>query len=155
MREYDVFNDSADLVNVLKERPGVSKVSGLNKIKHSDEVAEIYLFFDGDFKKQDPKNNQSLEEQCAAIRKMIAYFSDETKGKLYINYPMIKSFRYFKKELLDYDHKDYIVDVLIGHKFKELAANDSIFKNFKNICFDFDGKENLKFPKTEVLRIFQ
>lgn len=151
MKEYDVFNDSADLVNVLKETsPKNSEDSGLNKIKHSDEVSEIYLFFDCDFKKQDIKNKQSLEDQYVAIKEMIAYFSDETRGKLYINYPMIESFRYFKKELPDYDYKDYVVDVLIGRKFKELAANDSIFKNFKNICFDLDGKGNLKVPEPEI-----
>ena len=55
-----------------------------------------------------------METQNEKIKEMLELFDNETeKGKLYINYPMVESIRYFKKELPDEDYIDHQVDVVV------------------------------------------
>lgn len=144
LKEYDVLNDAADIVNVLREQsskhPCVN--SEFYKIKHSDEVSQIYLFFDYDLNGKDKAF--SIDEQNAQIAAMLEYFDDESKGRLYVSYPMVESFRYFKKPLPDENYKDYAVDARIDGKFKELVQNDSYYKNLKELCFNLDKSGRLK-----------
>lgn len=151
MKRYDLLDGSADLVNILKEELSKhpNNQSDLDKISHSDQVAEIYLFFDCDLKKIDDKNKITIEEQCNAIKELLEYFSDESNGKLYINYPMIESFRYFKSVLPDLDYKDYTVDALIDGDFKNIAGQHSIFKNYKNLCFNKSKSGFIQIPQNQ------
>lgn len=95
-----------------------------------DEFSEIYLFFDYDIKKPDEYNKDSLKTQNEKIKEMLELFDNETeKGKLYINYPMVESIRYFKKELPDEDYYTYTINLFIGKEFKRKAHNSSHYKN--------------------------
>lgn len=105
MRELDVFDediDSADIVQVLKEQllNSPNQQDELNRIENSNSISEVYLFFDYDLKRIDDKNRLTVDEQNLRIRELLEYFDNETEhGKLFINYPMIESIRYFKKRI--------------------------------------------------------
>ncbi len=89
----------ADIKAVLSERITDSAI----KERLADKYTYTYLVFDldphnvGEEQKETPK---SLKEIIAAnierVREMTDYFTDETdpaKGKIYINYPMMESYR--------------------------------------------------------------
>lgn len=122
-----------DLVGLLKENekkhPELKKK--LEDYK-SDEFSEIYLFFDYDIKKIDGYNKDSLETQNEKIKVMLDFFNNETvNGKLYINYPMVESIRYFKRELPDEDYYTYTTNLFIGKNFKDETNNFTYYKNKK------------------------
>lgn len=150
----DVLDDSVDLVNVLKEDAINHKKSNteLDKIKYSSEISEIFLFFDYDLRKQDEKNKLTIEEQNTKILKLFNYFENgsldsERNGiKLYINYPMIESYRFFKKELPDEDFKNYTFDLLSEKSFKQIVSEESFYQNLKYLCFDIKKSGEVKSP---------
>lgn len=139
MRDLDVFEDEdADIVRLLKqEAEKHSEIPNtLSQFEDSDAFSEIYLFFDYDIKQQDKYNTESIEDQNKHIQEMIDFFDDETEnGKLYINYPMVESIRYFKNPLPDTDFYTYTTDLFVGKKFKQLANDDSFYKNLDFITF--------------------
>lgn len=140
-------DDDLDLVGLLKEnetkRPELEKK--LEKYNR-DEFSEIYLFFDYDIKKTDKHNKDSLEAQNEKIKEMLEFFDNETgNGKLHINYPMVESIRYFKKELPDENYYTYTTNLFIGRKFKEDTNNFSHYKNLDFItCKDKNQQSNWK-----------
>ena len=91
LEEYE-FN--ADIKKILMElHPECSEVL-------SQKFAYTYLFFDLDphhTKKDESRTvDQIICENIEKIKEMAAYFTDETDptiGKLYINYPMLESYR--------------------------------------------------------------
>lgn len=152
IKEYGVFDGSINLINVLKEEAAKHKEikSDLDKIKYSYEVSEIFLFFDYDIRKQDEKNKLSIEEQNAKILELFSYFENESLDserngiKLYINYPMIESYRFFKKELPDEDFKNYTFDLLSEKHFKQIVSEESYYQNLKYLCFDMKKSGDLR-----------
>ena len=154
MKDLDVFEyENSDIVRLLKEEaekhPEVPNT--LEQFEDSDAFSEIYLFFDYDIKKQDNNNRESLEIQNAHIQEMLCYFDDETgNGKLYINYPMVESIRYFKNPLPDNDFYTYTADLFICKKFKQLANDDSFYKNLDFITFKIKKNTLEICPVTEI-----
>lgn len=155
----DELDDSVDLVNVLKEEAIAHKKTNtdLDKIKYSSEISEIFLFFDYDIRKQDEKNKLTIEQQNAKILELFNYFENgsinsERNGiKLYINYPMIESYRFFKKELPDEDFKNYTFDLMSEKSFKQIVDEESYYKNLKYLCFDLNKSGDLKIPEDKEL----
>ncbi|MGP1454483.1 MAG: hypothetical protein ACTTJ7_01795 [Treponema sp.] len=143
MKQHDSFNDTgSDIVQLLKEelsKNGADNV--LKDIKDGDVFSEIYLFFDYDLHSPDKINKMSIDEQNNNITEMLEYFNDETgNGKLYINYPMVESIRYFKKALPDDDYIHYTVNLQSKKSFKELANEESFYKNLDFISFKMNKK---------------
>lgn len=154
MKELDAFDDdidSADIVQVLKEQLANSpnpQDDELSKIENSDSISEVYLFFDYDLKQKDDKNKLSVKEQNSQINELLEYFDNETEhGKLFIDYPMVESIRYFKKELPDEDYVTYVTDMFIGKGFKK-EAGETFYKNFDFISFNLNKNNDLKIPLT-------
>ena len=154
MKELDAFDDdidSADIVQVLKEQLANSpnpQDDELSKIENSDSISEVYLFFDYDLKQKDDKNKLSVKEQNSQINELLEYFDNETEhGKLFIDYPMVESIRYFKKELPDEDYVTYVTDMFIGKGFKK-EAGETFYKNFDFISFKLNKNNDLKIPLT-------
>ena len=126
MKSLDVFGDSADIVSLLKTRDESKK---LLQNYNSSDFSEIYLFFDYD------AIQNKLTDCNTTIKELLKYFSNETeKGKLYINYPMVESIRYYKNALPDPDYYEYTVSATVGSNFKKLADNDSKYKNLDFLC---------------------
>lgn len=146
------LDDSVDLVNVLKEEAIAHKKANteLDKIKYSSEISEIFLFFDYDIRKQDEKNKLTIDQQNAKILELFNYFesgsiNSERNGiKLYINYPMIESYRFFKKELPDEDFQNYTFDLMSEKSFKQIVNEESFYKNLNYLCFDLNKSGELK-----------
>ncbi len=83
----DVF---VDLVGALKEKAP----DNCDKSIFEEKFSEIYLIFDADFQDNNFKEHK--------IRKMTEFFTDQfDNGKLYINYPMVESYRHHDKFNLD------------------------------------------------------
>ena len=158
IKEYGVFDGSVNLINVLKEEAAKHKEvkSDLDRIKYSYEVSEIFMFFDYDIRKQDEKNKLTIEQQNAKILELFNYFENESLDserngiKLYINYPMIESYRFFKKELPDEDFKNYTFNLMSERSFKEIVGEESYYKNLKYLCFDLNKYGELKIPDDKV-----
>ena len=159
IKEYGVFDGSVNLINVLKEEAAKHKEvkSDLDRIKYSYEVSEIFMFFDYDIRKQDEKNKLTIEQQNAKILELFNYFENESLDserngiKLYINYPMIESYRFFKKELPDEDFKNYTFDLMSEKSFKKIVGDESYYKNLKLLCFDLRKSGELKIPEDIVI----
>lgn len=158
IKEYGVFDGSVNLINVLKEEAAKHKEvkSDLDRIKYSYEVSEIFMFFDYDIRKQDEKNKLTIEQQNAKILELFNYFENESLDserngiKLYINYPMIESYRFFKKELPDEDFKNYTFDLMSEKSFKKIVGEESYYKNLKYLCFDLHKSGELKIPEDKL-----
>lgn len=154
MKELDAFDediDSADIVAVLKEQlaNSQSQQDELAKIESSDSISEVYLFFDYDLKRIDELNKLSVEEQNLQIKELLDYFDNETEhGKLFIDYPMVESIRYFKKELPDEDYVTYVTDMFIGKAFKKEAA-ETFYPSLQFIAFNLNKSNELKIPLTK------
>lgn len=152
IKSYGVFDGSINLINVLKEEAAKHKEikTDLDKIKYSYEVSEVFMFFDYDIRKQDKKNKLTTEEQNKRLLRLLNYFENESLDserngiKLYINYPMIESYRFFKKELPDEDFKDYTFDLLSKKSFKQIVNDESFYQNLKYLCFDLNKSGELR-----------
>lgn len=157
IKEYGIFDGSVNLINVLKEEAAKHKEvkSDLDRIKYSYEVSEIFMFFDYDIRKQDKKNKLTIEQQNAKILELFNYFENESLDserngiKLYINYPMIESYRFFKKELPDEDFKNYTFDLMSEKSFKQLVNEESFYQNLKYLCFDMKKSGEIKSTEDE------
>lgn len=65
---------------------------------------------------------------------MLEFFDNEKENiKIYVNYPMVESIRYFKKKLPDEDYYTYTTNLFVGKKFKEDTNNLSHYKNLEFI----------------------
>lgn len=87
--------------------------------------SEVYLIFDFDF--QAPQYDENK------ISEMVKFFDNETEyGKLYINYPMIESFKHFIT-LPDYNFNSYKVDKNDCITYKHKIDSISAIKHFNDI----------------------
>lgn len=153
------LDETVDLVNVLKEDAAKHKKinTDLNKIKYSTEVSEIFLFFDYDIRPIDEKNKLSIEEQNKRILELFQYFENddplsERNGiKLYINYPMLESYRYFKLPLPDEKYREYMFQISDGN-FKHKVNEFSDYKNLKYLCYNINQSGLLKIPEDEKIK---
>ncbi|WP_448677489.1 hypothetical protein [Delftia acidovorans] len=111
----------------------------INKEKLKDisrvNVSEIYLFFDYD--------GHSSTADDEKLGSMLDFFNEETgRGKLYINYPMVESFKHLGENI----------------KFHELSVNCRNNINYKNIV-NLEGcnsyKDLRKFDKNKWSKVIE
>ena len=91
LKEYE-FN--ADITQVLSTLNSVDPQD--KEILTNNSFAYTYLIFDTDLQHYDINDENLLSRWLNDIREMIAHFNDETDptiGKMYVNYPMVESFR--------------------------------------------------------------
>lgn len=127
---YDEMSKDSglDIIELIKEKAKQKKdMYNYSKLS-AGGFSEVYLIFDFDF--QAPQYNpQKIED-------MIDFFDNETEhGKLYINYPMIESFKHFK-EIPDKDFNNYKVNKDECLKYKEEIGNISAIPHFSDINED-------------------
>ena len=108
----------------------------------SHNFAYTYLIFDCDAHHSEYKDKRSItkivEDNFKRLKRMIKYFNNETDptvGKMYINYPMMESFRYCD-DYFDESYKDCFVDINNFKCFKSDAskkklANKRLNKTYK------------------------
>lgn len=132
---FDNDKNSLSIIPLLQEEvrkhPENTDKDFLN-LKHIDEISEIYLFFDYDCNYSRKYESLKLEDNNKKIGKLLNFFDDETSvGKLYINYPMVESFRYTKKLP---DKEFYKYKIMISQSrdvfFKKTVDEFSYYKNY-------------------------
>ena len=122
-----IESGAVDLVALLKERNKNHPDDGIHSIASSDDVSEIYLFFDLD--PQYP--HLPLEEQLQHIEEQLKVFNDETtNGKLYISYPMIEAI-FYTQELPDPNFPSYTVKITECRDFKTKAQQFTKYDSFQ------------------------
>jgi len=102
--------------------------------KLDEKYAYRYLFFDTEIQHSgnrsstesgsDIPRQQLIMENYHTLKNMVEYFDDETdQGKLFINYPMMESYRDCD-DYFDDNYKDRMVslDDLFARKYKELVG---------------------------------
>ncbi|MBE6519871.1 MAG: hypothetical protein E7Z68_01970 [Thermoplasmata archaeon] len=115
-----VMDDDLDLLRFLKSKDvPEEKRLGLN-----ERFTDVYLIFD--FDPHDPRADFDM------LRKMLRFFNDSTsRGKLFINYPMMQSYRHIRSKR-DCDFKDRLSSVDLGKKYKSLVDQEAC-KELKQI----------------------
>lgn len=84
----------------------------------SDDISEIYLFFDCDLH----NSRYPLAKQVERLDELLSLLGDELEyGKLYISYPMIEAICY-TGELPDADFEGYCFPISDGKQFKDKAG---------------------------------
>ena len=100
-----------------------------------ENFTSIYLVFDSELQDRTRAENGVVADKCIAeqncdvLKEMIAFFNNETEqGKLYINYPMMESFRHCN-DFFDEEYKSRFVslDLLFGRdcwikRYKQLVG---------------------------------
>lgn len=111
------IDEYLDIKNVLKS----NEKNGYKKLKLSQKYSDIILIFDFD--------PQSTKPEFEKIKKMLNFFNDSTNnGKLYINYPMMQSYKHIKS-YFDEDFKERKVAIADCPNYKELVNKESIIKD--------------------------
>ena len=124
---YDEMSqdEGLDIVELIKEKAKKKKdMYNYSKLEKGG-FSEIYLIFDFDF--------QAPQYDDKKIRKMLEFFNNETEhGKLYINYPMIESFKHFKS-LPDFDFNNYTVTRKECASYKQYIDGISKIVHFNDV----------------------
>lgn len=84
-----------EIKSILLESPNVSETDK-DKLRSEKNFAYTYLIFDLDLQHYDISDEENIRRGLNDVKEMIRYFNDETDstvGKMYINYPMIESYR--------------------------------------------------------------
>ena len=118
---------AVDLVALLKQWHNDHPDDKIHTIESSDDVSEIYLFFD-----LDPQDDgDSLEKQLEHVEKQLKVFDNETfNGKLYISYPMIEAI-FYTEELPDPNFASYTVEIKDCKDFKDITHAFTDYKSFQ------------------------
>ena len=132
--EQDDFH--LNIVDTLLELNGVNQ-DDKEMLKREAPFAYTYLLFD-----MDPQHSDKpIEENISNIEKMLNYFTnetDDTVGKLYINYPMIES-------LWDYDKNDY------GEYKSRMVPAENV-KGYKTLVGQRGNPQNLSKYKLSLYK---
>ncbi|MBQ9314214.1 MAG: hypothetical protein IJ220_04320 [Clostridia bacterium] len=121
----DKYLNTIDLLkDIAKKRKDSSNLQVLDSIN----FGEIYLFFD-----LDPQDDRFT---IAKIEEMLTLFDNETEhGKLYINYPMVESFKHFKT-LPDSNYNNYKIKIEDCPKYKHYVSSLSCINDYTKISQD-------------------
>lgn len=117
------IDENLDIKKVLKER---EKDLEKKRILQKD-YTDIILVFDFEPHCDSPEFDK--------VEKMIEYFNDSSDmGKLYINYPMMQSYKHFKS-LPDLEFKDRKIETMDASKYKIIVHNESNYKKLEDYNF--------------------
>ena len=122
----------------------------------SGRFAYTYLVFDMDphhSKKEDARTIDALvHDNCRIIQEMAAYFTDETDpsiGKLYVNYPMLESFRSCDP-VFDEQYRHELVKLEDIRHFKRYVATKKMVRKHRK---DYDKNDFMQLTKQNVYKL--
>ena len=155
IKEYEEFTDT---ISVLRDLATDSN----EKAVLNGKFSEIYLVFD-----YDP---QETAYSDGKIMEMVSLFSDETEfGKLYINYPMMESYKDHKNfDLNDFANKKVDLENLSSESYKAYIEESGYKRNidkytqrhFKLLCkinackANHILREEIKFPTKQEYELY-
>ena len=118
-KDEENIDEYLDIKSVLKE----NEKNEYRRQILSKRYSDIILVFDFD--------PHATRPEFGKIYKMLEFFNDSTNnGKLYINYPMMQSYRHiciYPEE--DCDFKDRTIDIKKCSKYKQIVDKESCFQN--------------------------
>lgn len=130
---YDEMSKDRDLdiIELIREKAKLKKDMATYEKLTMGGFDEVYLIFDYDFH----ASQYSFEK----ILEMAEFFDNETEnGKLYINYPMMESFKHFKS-IPDEDFNNYKISKEECLKYKKIVGDVSCIKHFNDITLPILG----------------
>ena len=131
-RRMKAYNFDADIRDVLKEKhPDQKEILSL-------DFAYTYLIFDCDLhhsKKEETRGAKDIAlDNLDALQEMASYFTNETDpsiGKLYINYPMMESFR-DADDFFDPSYENRCVALSMLSQYKSEVGNRKLCRLHTN-----------------------
>lgn len=130
---YDEMSKDRDLdiIELIREKAKLKKDMATYEKLTMDGFDEVYLIFDYDF--------HAPQYSFEKILEMAEFFDNETEnGKLYINYPMMESFKHFKS-IPDEDFNNYKISKEECLKYKKIVGDVSCIKHFNDITLPILG----------------
>ena len=130
---YDEMSKDRDLdiIELIREKAKLKKDMATYEKLTMGGFDEVYLIFDYDF--------HAPQYSFEKILEMAEFFDNETEnGKLYINYPMMESFKHFKS-IPDEDFNNYKISKDECFKYKKIVGDVSCIKHFNDITLPILG----------------
>lgn len=130
---YDEMSKDIDLdiIELIREKAKLKKDMATYEKLTMGGFDEVYLIFDYDF--------HAPQYSFEKILEMAEFFDNETEnGKLYINYPMMESFKHFKS-IPDEDFNNYKISKEECLKYKKIVGDVSCIKHFNDITLPILG----------------
>lgn len=117
----------------------------LNNVSDEDKAllngtirfAYTYLVFDMDLQHHGVNTENKVRKGLEDIKEMLSYFDDETDdniGKLYINYPMVESYRDHCSDLSDFLARTVPLEECV--RYKQIVGERGDNKNFTKYTKD-------------------
>lgn len=117
------IDEDLDIKKVLKEQ----EKDLMKKIILQKDYTDIILVFDFEPHCDSPEFEK--------VEKMLEYFNDSSNmGKLYINYPMMQSYKHFKS-LPDDEFKDRKIETMDASNYKTIVHKESNYIRLKDYNF--------------------
>lgn len=117
------IDEDLDIKKVLKEQ----ETDLIKRRMLEKDYTDIVLVFDFEPHCDSPEFKK--------VGKMLEYFNDSANmGKLYINYPMMQSYKHLKK-FPDNEFKDRKIDTMDVSHYKRIVDKESGYKNLTNYNF--------------------
>lgn len=129
-----------EIKNILLESPNVSD-EDKDKLLREKKFAYTYLIFDLDLQHYDISKEENIFRGLNDVKEMLRYFNNETDstiGKMYINYPMIESYRDCSS-FFDEEFKNRIINLNEITSYKTIVGKRGINTNLSKY-----SKENFK-----------
>lgn len=130
---YDEMSKDRDLdiIELIREKAKLKKDMATYEKLTMGGFDEVYLIFDYNF--------HAPQYSFEKILEMAEFFDNETEnGKLYINYPMMESFKHFKS-IPDEDFNNYKISKEECLKYKKIVGDVSCIKHFNDITLPILG----------------
>ena len=116
---------SLDILSLIIEKARRQNETEDLEMLSNNNFGEIFLIFDLD--PQDERYNENK------IDKMLNFFDNETEhGKLYINYPMVESFKHFT-EIPDENYNEYKIKLTQCSTYKKEVAKLSCINDYRKV----------------------
>lgn len=114
MFDHDEMDCNLDVISVLRE----TELEPERRIVLEREYSDIYLIFD-----MDPQ--ESRYEECShLLESAMLFFSDSTvNGKLYLNYPMLESYKHLRAHD-DISYFDRVVGIDEIREYKSVVESE-------------------------------
>lgn len=120
----DEIDEDIDIKKMLRANEKDPKM----KERLGEKYTDIYMVFD-----MEPHYHK---DNSAIVEKMLCYFNDATQnGKLYINYPMMQSYKHLKS-MPDDEFMERKVSKEKVSGYKELVGKVSHYQDVKKLNFD-------------------
>lgn len=136
---YQKIVEMGGFVNIRDVLLTLSNVSDEDKALLNGDMkfAYTYLVFDMDLQHHGINTEFRISKGLQDIKEMLSYFNDETDdtvGKLYINYPMVESYKDHNSDVSNFLHRTVPLEDCV--RYKQIASQRGDNKNFSEYAKD-------------------